>query len=366
MATAAALRARLCTAVGRADEAAEQADLAVIQAQRLGDPEAIASALITKGVTLANVGRLHEATGLLKHGLDLALEHDLPPLALRAYNALALLLESRGSAEEAFELGERGVELARRCGDRRWEWWLIGGSINSLFYLGRWDEALEAADRLPNAEPDAAVGLVDAARFTVMVRIARGEDEAARADLEQISPFVGKGDVRVDADAAIAKAQLARQRGDAAAALEQSEAMLAELDTMLVLDPSGQQILIEGLESALTLDALDKADAILDRARPFVADLGIPYLAAEIDRLEARLAVRRDEAGAAKRGFRRAEAEFRELGYPFHLAVALLEHAEDLPDADNAAKRRSEALEIFERLEARPWIERTRAAMSAA
>jgi hypothetical protein len=251
------------------------------------------------------------------------------------------------------------VELARRCGDRRWEWWLTSGSLINLFYLGRWNEALEAAAGLPGAEADAAIGLVEAARIRVMIRIARGEREAAEPEVRHIASYAGKGDVRVDADAAVAKAQLARQRGDAAGALRESETVLPEVDTNLVHDLSGQQILIEGLESALAVDALDKARAILDRTRGLVVELGLPYLAAEADRLGARLAARRDEVEEAGQTYRRAEAEFRQLGYPFHLAVTLLEHAEDLPD-DDAAKRRSEALEIFERLEAAPWIERAR------
>jgi hypothetical protein len=45
---------------------------------------------------------------------------------------------------------------------------------------------------------------------------------------------------------------------------------------------------------------------------------------------------------------------FRELGLPFWLAVTLLEHGELTGDESFLA----EAREIFERLEARPWLER--------
>ncbi len=56
-----------------------------------------------------------------------------------------------------------------------------------------------------------------------------------------------------------------------------------------------------------------------------------------------------------------AAATFRELGLPFWLAVTLLEHGEWLTGqgrTDDAESLLAEAREIFERLEATPWLER--------
>ena len=58
---------------------------------------------------------------------------------------------------------------------------------------------------------------------------------------------------------------------------------------------------------------------------------------------------------------RRAVESFREAGTPFPVAVALLELAEHLVadgHADEAQPALGEAREIFERLRARPWLER--------
>ena len=52
---------------------------------------------------------------------------------------------------------------------------------------------------------------------------------------------------------------------------------------------------------------------------------------------------------------------FRELEAPFWMAQTLLEHAEWLAahdKGDEAAPLLTEATEIFERLRARPWLER--------
>jgi hypothetical protein len=49
------------------------------------------------------------------------------------------------------------------------------------------------------------------------------------------------------------------------------------------------------------------------------------------------------------------------MGVPFWMAVTLLEYAEWLTGqgrADDATSSLTEAREIFERLEARPWLER--------
>jgi hypothetical protein len=59
--------------------------------------------------------------------------------------------------------------------------------------------------------------------------------------------------------------------------------------------------------------------------------------------------------------FKQAAGRFRELLVPFYLAVVRLEHAEWLTaqgGADEADQLLAEAREIFERLEATPWLER--------
>jgi len=62
-----------------------------------------------------------------------------------------------------------------------------------------------------------------------------------------------------------------------------------------------------------------------------------------------------------ERQFKAAVGLFREMAVPFWMAVALLEYAEWLTDRgreEAAAPLYAEAREVFERLEARPWLER--------
>lgn len=59
---------------------------------------------------------------------------------------------------------------------------------------------------------------------------------------------------------------------------------------------------------------------------------------------------------------------FAELGAPFHLAVVRLEHAEWLIEQGRSGEGEpllAEARETFERLEAKPWLERVEVATAA-
>ena len=86
-----------------------------------------------------------------------------------------------------------------------------------------------------------------------------------------------------------------------------------------------------------------------------------PFQRAQRDRFGARLAAIRGETDRVEPGFKSAVGLFREIGTPFWLGETLLEHGEWLSAqgrADEANPLFDEAREIFERLEARPRLER--------
>src|SRR5262249_20731645 len=90
-----------------------------------------------------------------------------------------------------------------------------------------------------------------------------------------------------------------------------------------------------------------KAEELLQIIEGVPAGTRPPYLDAQARRFRARMD--RDPSG-----FEVAAATFRELDLPFPLAVTLLENAE-LAGSETPL---AEARETFERLEARPWLER--------
>src|SRR5205814_2515249 len=95
------------------------------------------------------------------------------------------------------EIAERGLALARKAGDRWRERAFHAGGAVSLFWLGRWDEAVGELDALSDIEEVSPVStslleLVAAAPFSVE----RGDLERARALLALIPEGTNTGDVQ--------------------------------------------------------------------------------------------------------------------------------------------------------------------------
>jgi hypothetical protein len=126
-----------------------------------------------------------------------------------------------------------------------------------------------------------------------------------------------------------------------------------------------KQGLVEALEAALALGDAAKAGELLATIDAVPPGLRSPYLDAQALRFRARLAGASDDAAAL---YANAAARFRELEIPFWVAVTQLEHGEWLAAAGRAGETEpllAEAREIFERLEAAPWLERLALAAGA-
>ena len=118
--------------------------------------------------------------------------------------------------------------------------------------------------------------------------------------------------------------------------------------------------IIEALECSLALGDTAKAEelvGILDALRP--GEL-TPWLRGTRAHFRGLLAATTGGVDAGAH-FQEAGRVFEGLGTPFFLAVTQLEHAEWLAargDAADAAALQSAAREVFDRLRARPWLER--------
>ena len=127
------------------------------------------------------------------------------------------------------------------------------------------------------------------------------------------------------------------------------------------MSPSVKRGLVEGVEAALDLGDTEQADELLGIVRDAKPGEVSPYLGAHAARLGSRVAASRGEAETVEQGFEAAAQGFREIEMPFDLGVALLEHGEWLTAQGRAADAEpllAEAREIFERLGAKPWLER--------
>src|SRR4029450_6638924 len=133
---------------GEQDVALERLDVALAIAEALSLPETLAQALNTKGIVLFSRGRRTEGMALVRNALQVALEHDKPSAALRAYYNLADCVGQPDRLEESAELAHDGLELARRVGNRYWEWSFLGFAYPS-FARGDWDRVVAREADLP-------------------------------------------------------------------------------------------------------------------------------------------------------------------------------------------------------------------------
>ena len=118
---------------------------------------------------------------------------------------------------------------------------------------------------------------------------------------------------------------------------------------------------VEGVEAALALGRFDEAEELLGIVASIPPGRQSPYLDAQSRRLNARIADLRGDEAQVEAGFKRAAGMLRELETPFWMAVTLLEYGEWLVSqerAEDAKPLLDEAREVFERLEAAPWLER--------
>jgi tetratricopeptide (TPR) repeat protein len=371
LAVVAAQLGRLLVLSGRYAEGVPLLEQALELAEHLELPEIYSQALSSKAIFLTWSDRLDEAGLLLRRALEVSLEHSLTAAAQRAYNNLAVVLDSQDRYAEQATLCEQALELARRAGDRVSELAMLTGALNTLITVGRWDDALTWAGEARSAEELGERESTAASLLTlVSLHVPRGELDEARLLLES-AVWVGTSeDWQGRAEYLVDHAKLLRaedQPTEALAAAEQVLAMLAQRGLGLTYT-FAKNALVQGVEAALDLGNTSRADELLGMARAARPGQVTPWLRAQVARLSARTRALGGQHDQVEQRFEAAEAGFRDVGTPFDLAVALTEHAEWLMARgrqDKAEPLRANAREIFQRLRARPWLERLGPTVSA-
>ena len=360
LATLAAQLGRLHFFKGNFDLAAHRVDLALQLAETLWLPEVLAQALNTEAALALFQGRTEKALALLTHALRVALENDLPAAALRTYNNLSDGLSRRDRYEEALEQNRRGLALARKVGNRFREWLLIAELAYALFFMGRWEEALDHAAEVP--EDEVAVGPAAALLQSLPeIHVGHGNLDKARRLLARFARLEASADLQEWAAYAAAKAAVLHAESKYDEALAAAEEAFGARET---LGPASQAVkagVVWATEAALALGDLGKVTELLAAVEALPTGQRPRFLQAQATRVRARLAAARGDREGAEAGFTAAAGMLRELGIPFWRAVTLLEHAEWLAedsDAQRAEPLLTDAAAVFERLGARPWLER--------
>jgi class 3 adenylate cyclase len=361
--------AELAAQIGRFMFFAGQGELALQRLERALEiaellllPETLAQALNTKGVIMFARGRKSEGLAVIRHALEVALEHDKPSAALRAYYNLADITVQADRAQESAQLTEDGLALARRVGNRYWEWAFLGLAY-PLWALGDWDSVVGREAGLPD-EDWARARLAFATFLTtiVPVRVNRGELEEARRSARLLAELETSADLQEQAQGHFAEATLLLAEGKPAEALRSAEASLEARHSVGIAYEAVKEAFVVAVEAALALNDIARAEELLALVDTLPPGGSPQFLQAHSARFRARLASRRGAPEEADRLFEHANSVFRALALPFYFAVTLLEHGEVLLAQDRRQDSEpllTEAREIFERLDAKPWLERT-------
>ena len=351
---------------GALDAGVATLERALALAEALGLEETLIQALTSRATLLISQGRLVEARILLEGAVARARAAELHQPWVRAVNNLAVLLQGADEHEDAIALTIELETATRQRGDREWLTMARLGSIASLVELGRWREALERvadADEL-RASPIARGELVAA----VPVLCDQGNVDAVPALLAEQEWQREAEQIEGVAAFAAAEARLLRAQNRPADAVAAAEHGLRHRQELGPASMGVRLCLREALESALELGDLDKAEELLASIDDLQPGELMRSMEAHRARFHARLDARRGEHDRVEDNYRWAETVFGEHGFAFHHAVTQLEHAEWLIEqgrADESEPLLAQAGEAFERLEARPWLERLAAVRGA-
>ena len=365
LATLATELARVHYFRGDHERALERAEFALPIAESLWLPEVLSQALNTKHLVLHLMGRRQESMALLKHALDVAVEADAPAAAVRAYVNLSYLMHTLDREDDALEYQLAGIALARRAGIRWAEWFLLGHLAATRYWKTDWEGALAVAAEIPEPEevPDARPGKTVAAPLMIDILIARGQVDEAERLLARFEVPEG-ADVQEIAGHEAMSATVRRAQGRHEETLELATLAFEARDKLDTTHPHAQRGFKEAVEAALALRDLTAARGLVEAVRTLPPGDTSPSLMAHVARFDARIAAEEGRHDVVEAGFKTAEAAFREIGLPFDLAVTLLEHGTWLLERGDRERARplvDEAREIFDRLQATPWLERVEA-----
>ena len=159
--------------VSDALEAAEQA-LEIAEPRNL--VRIVADAMNNKAATLSNHGRRRESVALQKEAVAMAVEGGWTDLELRLRNNLAVSIEDDDRAG-ASRIYREIFDIAKRIGSVQWFVVAASAIADGDYLEGRdWDAALEVAADARGRTPKGSYGWMRLATAELMIRAARGED----------------------------------------------------------------------------------------------------------------------------------------------------------------------------------------------
>jgi len=240
----------------------ELAKSAIALAREIEDVKIEADALITFGcarVALGDPGGVENLEGALE------LVGHRGGVAARAYVNLGWAYSVIGDLAQAHRVSEEAVERGEREGDIQDAWFSKGNLVNSLYDLGRWDEALDLIDSF-DAAPEGARYQLSSVRCVLADVLAARErpDEALDVIREVVTLARPSMDPQAVWPSIVVLSRLARERGLRA----EAESALDEVTEAIVASDSAgdaQQWHIDLVLLLVAADRFEDAIAIVER-----------------------------------------------------------------------------------------------------
>jgi len=329
-----------------------------VLAEALDDIPLLAPTLASYAGALILDGRSHMGLGLLQVSLELARRADDPKLELRPLNNLVSFLATR-EPSLARDYAEAGLAVVRRIGDRDWGQYLLTSAGHVYWNLGAWDEALAV---LAEARKDVQeTSSTTPVMYVYMTAINDARGVMSTVPALQPAQSGQHTDAMLEAGLLLTQAAVARRAGDLQKAADLSRASFDICHQASGIDDDFPIFWLLAIDDQLAVDDASTAREMLT----VVGDSPpgrVPALqAALLPWLRARIAVAAGEPANAEADFQAGAAKLRQLGAPYYLARALLDHAEWLDDQGQVAAAMplaTEALGLFARLDATAWTPR--------
>jgi hypothetical protein len=337
---------------GNFAEAVATADRALPAMEEAGADELTMQALITRGVALSNLGRATEATVTLTGAKALAERRGMVGSYLRAAINLGFVLEPEDPVL-GFQVSKEGYEHALRYGLTQALRYLLGNSADSAFQVGEWEWALREVNQQLSQELEVREQIWFGT-VAWLFRACRGETEQAATEGDRLATLAaGFDDVQYHVlpywprlYAALAAGRLGDVVRLADEGLKLGAAEIA---------PIAARAAIWGGDAAAAQRMLE-AHRIARPGRKTAADR--TTIAAGIAMLEG-------HASDARRLYADALSQWQELGLGTWLAFCQLDVLETgAMEATERKRLAEEARAFFERVGARPFIERLDAALA--
>jgi tetratricopeptide (TPR) repeat protein len=247
---------------GDLERAAERAELALGIAEALNLPKALTIALRAKMAVLYSRGHFEESLALLKHALEIALEHDLAEEVSSCYFLLSDRSFRTDRYAEALGYLDESLTFDRKIGHRRYELATLSERCYPLLMLGRWDEVLSIREEFTEEQLNSGGVILSLLQAGVEIYCRRGQLDEARGLVSLFTRLEESSDIQDRSSYLAVMAALRRTEGRLDEAIRAGADTIATAETLGHSSQGVKHGVVDALEAAVELGDSARADEL--------------------------------------------------------------------------------------------------------